>query len=799
MMDTLFKDIRYGIRSLLSRPAFAAVAIITLGLGIGANTAIFSVINAVLLRPLSYDQPERLVTFRWNQSALDLADVIASSRTFAKIGGEVLAPLAYTAGTEPVQIQVGQVSGGYFETLGVNPARGRYIIADDDKNGAPFVVVLSHALWQRQFAGDQNIVGKTIPLSGNSYTVIGVMPPGFKSPRENSEAWTPVHVSNPVAANFRGVHFLRTYGRLAPGMTLQQASAEMRLIDEQLAKQYPADNKNRSTTLIGLQQRIVGESRNALLILFAAVSLVLLIACANFANLLLARGAERGREIVIRTALGAGRWRIVRQLLTESILIAILGGAIGVLFAWWGTNLLIALKPQNLPRLDEIGVDLRVFGFTLGVSLLTGLIFGLLPAWSASRAAVNTGLKEGGRSASSSRSQQRLRNAFVIGELAVALVLLVGAGLLVKTFWKLRNVEPGFNPNHLLTMRVELPEARYKEVEPQTRFRTQALANINSLPATQAAMVSELPLSGDALDHDFLIEGRPPIASGDEPSLETRSVMGDYFHVMQIPLKSGRDFQSHDFDPNAPFVGIVNDEMVRQYFPNENPLGKRVRWARNPTVQWIEIVGVVGNVKHFGLDLPEQPALYSPYTQINSWKRWMTFAVRTQADPAAMTQAVKDQIWKVAAQLPITRAQTMDEVAATSFDARRFNMLLLTLFAGLALVLAAVGVYGVMSYAVTQRTHEIGIRMALGAQVGNVMRLVMKSGLVIAMVGVAIGLGGAFALTRLMRTLLFAVEPTDKATFAGVSICLLLIALAACYLPARRATKVDPLQALRYE
>jgi len=798
-MDTLFKDIRYGIRSLLSRPAFAGLAIITLALGIGANTAIFSVINAVLLRPLSYDQPERLVTFRSNQSAPDLADVIASSRTFSKIGGEVLAPLAYTAGTEPVQIQVGQVSGGYFETLGVNPARGRYIIADDDKNGGPFVVVLSHALWQRQFAGDQNIVGKTIPLSGNSYTVIGVMPPRFKSPRENSEAWTPVRVSNPVAANFRGVHFLRTYGRLAPGMTLQQASAEMRLIDDQLAKQYPADNKNRSTALIGLQQRIVGESRNALLILFAAVSLVLLIACANFANLLLARGAERGREIVIRTALGAGRWRIVRQLLTESILIAILGGAIGVLFAWWGTNLLIALKPQNLPRLDEIGVDLRVFGFTLGVSLLTGLIFGLLPAWSASRAAVNTGLKEGGRSASSSRSQQRLRNAFVIGELAVALVLLVGAGLLVKTFWKLRNVEPGFNPNHLLTMRVELPETRYKEVEPQTRFRTQALANINSLVGAQASMVSELPLSGDSLNHDFLIEGRPPIAAGDEPSLETRSVMGDYFHVMQIPLKSGRDFQSHDFDPNAPFVGIVNDEVVRQYFPNENPVGKRVRWARNPTVQWIEIVGVVGNVKHFGLDLPEQPALYSPYTQINSWKRWMTFAVRTQADPAAMTQAVKGQIWKVDAQLPITRVQTMDEVAAASFDARRFNMLLLTLFAGLALVLAAVGVYGVMSYAVTQRTHEIGIRMALGAQVGNVMRLVMQSGLVIAMVGVAIGLAGAFALTRLMRALLFAVEPTDKVTFAGVSICLLLIALAACYLPARRATKVDPLQALRYE
>jgi len=798
-MDTLFKDIRFGVRSLLTRPAFAAVAIITLALGIGANTAIFSVINAVLLRPLSYEQPDRLVTFRSNQSALDLADVTAASKTFSKIGGEVLSPLAYTAGSEPVQIQVGQVSGGYFETLGINAARGRYITANDDQAGGPFVVVLSHALWQRQFGGDPNILGKTIPLSGNSYTVIGVMPAAFKSPRENTEAWTPVHISNPVAANFRGVHFLRTYGRLAPGVTLQQASAEMRLIDEQLAKQYPADNKNRSTALIALQERIVGQSRSALLILFAAVSLVLLIACANFANLLLARGAERGREIVIRTALGAGRWRIVRQLLTESILIAIVGGAIGVVFAWWGINLLIALKPANLPRLDEIGVDVRVFGFTLGVSLLTGLIFGLLPAWTASRAAATSGLKESARGASSSRSQQRLRNAFVVAELAVALILLVGAGLLVKTFWKLRNVEPGFNPGHLLTMRVELPETRYKGVEPQTRFRAQALANLNSLPGTQAAMVSELPLSGDSLDHDFLIEGRPPIAPGDEPSLETRSVMGDYFHVMQIPLKSGRDFQKQDFDPNAPLVGIANDEMVKQYFPNENPLGKRVRWARNPTVQWIEIVGVAGNVKHFGLDLPELPALYSPYTQINSWKRWMSFAVRTQADPSAMTQAVKEQIWKVDAQLPITKVQSMNEVAAASFDARRFNMLLLTLFAGLALVLAAVGVYGVMSYAVTQRTHEIGIRMALGAQVGNVMRLVMKGGLVIAAVGVAIGLTGAFALTRLMSSLLFDVAPTDKATFAVVSLTLLLIALAACYIPARRATKVDPLQALRYE
>jgi putative ABC transport system permease protein len=392
-----------------------------------------------------------------------------------------------------------------------------------------------------------------------------------------------------------------------------------------------------------------------------------------------------------------------------------------------------------------------------------------------------------------------VRSALVVGELAVALILLVGAGLLVKTFWKLRNVEPGFAPDHLLTMRVELPETRYKEVAPQTRFRSQAIANINSLPGVQSSMVSELPLSGDSLNHDFVIEGRPQIAPGDEPSLETRSVLGDYFHVMHIPLRRGRDFAPQDFDEKAPLVGIANDEMVRQYFPNENPLGKRIRWVRNPTVQWIEIVGVVGDVKHFGLDLPEQPALYSPYTQINPWKRWMTFAVRTQSDPAAMEQAVKAQIWKVDSQLPITKVQTMSEVAAASFAARRFNMLLLTLFAGLALILAAVGVYGVMSYAVTQRTHEIGIRMALGAQMGSVIKLIMKSGLLIAIVGVAIGLAGAFALTRLMTSLLFAVEATDKATFAIVSGCLLLIALLACYVPARRAAKVDPLVALRYE
>jgi putative ABC transport system permease protein len=798
-METLFKDIRFGLRSLLKRPVFTAIAVITLGLGIGVNTAIFSVINSVLLRPLAYDDPARLITFRSNQSAPDLADVEAQSRTFSKLGGMVVQPLAYTAGSEPKEFQIGQVTGNYFETFGVKPERGRFISADDDRLGAPFVVVLSHSLWVKEFNGDPQILGKAIPLSGNVYTIIGVMPASFVTPRANTEAWTPVHVSNPLAANFRGVHFLRSYGRLAPGVSLEQARAEMEVIDHSLAVQYPADNKNRTTVLVPLQERIVGESRRSLLVLFAAVSFVLLIACANFANLLLARAAEREREFVIKGALGAGRWRLIRQLLTESVLVSLAGGAVAVVLAFWGTSLLVAMKPTDLPRLDEIGVDGRVLGFTFVVSLLTGLVFGLLPAWTAARGSVSEALKEGGRSSTAGGARQRLRNTFVVVELAVALVLLVGAGLLIKTFWNLRSVEPGFNPDHLMTMRVELPEARYKEVAPQTRFRTQTLAGMNSLPGVQAAMVSELPLSGDSLDHDFIIEGRPPIAPGDEPSLETRSVIGDYFKVMGIPLKVGRDFGSQDFIEDAPLVGIVNDAMVHQYFKDEDPIGKRVGWARDPKIHWITIVGVVGDVKHFGLDLPEEPALYSPYTQIQPWKRWMTFVARTQSAPGAMAQQLKQQIWKVDSQLPVTRVETMGEVAGESFAGRRFYMTLLTIFAALALVLAAIGIYGVMSYAVTQRTQEIGIRMALGANNRDVLQLIIRNGMLLVAIGVGLGLAGAFALTRLMSSLLFGVVATDGLTFGVVSLVLVLVALFACYVPARRATKVDPLQALRYE
>jgi len=798
-MDSLLKDIRFGLRSLLKRPAFTAVAVITIGLGIGANSAIFSVVNAVLLRPLPYDDPSRLISFRSNQSAPDLADVESQNKTFSRLGGMVLQPLAYTAGSEPIQLQIGQVTGGFFETFGVKPERGRFINSDDDKNGAPFVVVLSHEVWAKHFSSDEQILGKAIPLSGNMYTVVGVMPATFVTPRVSTEAWTAVHVSNPVAANHRGVHFLRTYGRLAPGVTIDQARAEMQLIDRNLAAAYPDENKNRNTVLFALHERIVGETRQSLFILFAAVGFVLLIACANFANLLLARSSERQREFVIRGALGAGRWRLIRQLLTESVLLSLAGGAVAVGLAIWGTRLLLAFKPENLPRLSEIGVDGRVLGFTLGISVLTGLIFGLVPAWAASRGGVGEALKDGGRGSTAGSARQRLRSTFVVVELAVALVLLVGAGLLIKTFWKLRSVEPGFNPDHLITMRVELPEARYQDVASQTRFRKRVLAGMNSQPAIQAAMISELPLSGDSLDHDFIIDNRPPIAPGDEPSLETRSVLGDYFNVMQIPLQRGRDFGPADFDDKAPRVGIANETLVRQYFQNEDPLGKRIRWARSPQIEWITIVGVVGDVKHFGLDLPEEPALYTPYTQINPWKRWMSIAARTQGDPGAAAQTLKQEIWKIDSQLPVTKVRAMSEVAATSFAARRFNMTLLSLFAGLALVLAAIGIYGVMSNAVTQRTHEIGVRVALGARAIDVLKLVIRNGMTLVLIGVVVGLAGAFALTRLMTALLFGVTPMDGLTIGIVSAVLIGAAFLACYIPARRATKVDPLVALRYE
>lgn len=798
-MDSLWQDLRYAVRMLVKRPAFTLIAILTLALGIGINTSIFSVINSVLLKPLPYQDPEKLVTLRSNESAPDLADVRDWSKSYVSLGGIVTMPLDFTGGGEPAQWRTGLVTGGYFETLGVTPLLGRTVGFDDDKEGNPFVLVLSHEMWQTQFGGDAQILGRTVPLSGNTYTVIGVMPASFKSPRETVEGWAPLHVVNPLAAKYRGVHFLRSYLRLKDTVTIAQAQAELRGIDQRLAAAHPAENKNRRALLFGLQERIVGQSRTALLVLFGAVTLVLLIACVNFASLLLARAAEREREFVIRAALGAGRGRLVRQLLTESILIAVAGGALSIMFAMWGIDLLIALKPEDLPRLDEIAIDRRVLFFTLGVSVTVGLIFGLMPAWTSSRSQVGEALKEGGRSATAGSAKQRMRKALVVLETAFAVVLLIGAGLLIRSFSQLRAVNTGFNSENMLTMRIELPEARYKEIPKQTNYRRAVLAEVNSLPGVEAALVSELPLSGESLNHDFTVEGRPPAAPGDEPSVETRSVEGDYFRVMRIPLLAGRHLTEQD-NENAQLVGVVNEALVRQYFPNENPIGARVRWARDEQINWITIVGVAGDVKHFGLSDSELPALYTPYSQSRrEWKRWMNLAIRSPQETAALAATVKSRLWKIDSQIPATKVRSMAEVISTSVATERFNMLLLGIFAGLALVLAGIGIYGVVAYSVTQRTHEIGIRVALGAQSKDVMRLVLGQGMSLVLIGLGIGLAAAFGLTRLMRTLLFNISPGDPATFALVAFVLIFIALLACLIPARRATKVDPMISLRYE
>jgi len=797
-METILHDLRFGGRLLIRKPAFTAIAVITLALGIGANTAIFSVVNSVLLRPLPYPAPERLVTMRYNQSVPDLEDIRARCQSFEYFGGSVMQPQDYIGDIEPLQVQASLINADLFKALGAKAAIGRTISDEDDRFGADPVVVLAHGFWQRTFGGDPNIIGRSIQLSGKAYTVVGVMPVDFIMPTETPDVWASVRVVNPIAAQFRGVHFLRTYIRLKPGVSLSQAIGEMEGIDQWLAEQYPEDNKGRHTILLSLHDRIVANTRSALLILLGAVGLVLLIACANFANLLLARAAGRRQEVVIRAALGAGRWRLIRQMLTESTLLAVLGGAGGLLLAKWGVDLLTALQPANLPRLSSIGIDGWVLGFTLGVSLLTGLVFGLIPALSASKLDVNEALKEGGRASTGGIIRHRVRSLLVVSEIALALVLLIGAGLLIKSIWTLRTVDPGFNPENLLTMRIELPETRYKEIPKQIQFRERALEAVSSIPGAQAAMISELPMT-ENLMHNFVIDGRPPMAPGDEPDLETRTVAGDYFRTMGISVVQGRDFTAQDRADTQP-VGLVNQSFVREYFPDEDVIGARIAWARGNPRRWMTIVGVVSDVKHYGLNLPELPAFYNTYQQQDQpWKRWSYLAVRTDGNNPALASQVKNQIWTVDKQIPVTKLRPMTDVMSASLAAQRFNMTLMGIFAAVALLLAAIGIYGVISYSVTQRTHEIGIRMALGADTRDVLKGVLREGLLLAGAGVVIGLGAAYALTRVMSSLLFNVSTTDPVIFISISLILIGVALGATFIPARRATKVDPMIALRYE
>jgi len=800
LVESLVQDLHYSVRTLFHSPAFTACAVLTLALGIGANTAIFSVVNTVLLNPLPYPNPQELLATQQNESLPNLKDMQRQTNAFVSSGGINISPMDFTGQGEPVRVHAAYVDGGFFATLGVQPMLGRWISSEEDVKGGPGNVVLSYPFWRDFFGADPHVLGRSIRLSDKTCTVIGVMPRDFTLPRELADVFVSLWTGDAEAAPERGVHFMHTYWRLKPGVTLAQAQEEIAQADHQLAEAFPDTERERGTVLTPLHERLVGDVRPALLILFGAVGLVLLIACANFAMLLMARAVTRQRELMIRASLGARNSRLIRQRLTESTLLALVGGAAGLVAAKLGTTLLLALRPEELRTLDSIPMDARVFLFVFAISLLTGLLFGLLPALSASRGDIAEALRENARTTATGVSRSPLRSFLVTAELALALILLAGAGLLIKGFLRLRSVDPGFNPANVITMYLQLPGTRYPKIPMQTTFRQELLARINAFPGVEAAMITDLPLAGNYVGHRVVIDGQPAPALGAEPMVQVLSVMGKYFGVMQIPLRGGRDFSAMDRE-GQPRVAIVNEAFARQLLPGQNPIGVRINWARaDDPNDWMTIVGVVGDVKHSGLNQPVDPALYSPFSQNDErWRRWMTLVIRTRTPAAALVEDAKKLVWSMDSEIPVSSIQSMDDLLAVSVAQERFNMLLLGIFAALAVALAGVGIYGMVAYRVNQRTHEIGVYMALGAQHRDVLQLVMKDGVKLGLLGIVLGLVGAVALTRLMVTLLFEVKPTDPATLVGVALFLAAVAMLACYIPARRALSIHPVTALRRE
>jgi putative ABC transport system permease protein len=820
-METLLQDIRYGLRLLTRRPGFTAVAVIALALGIGANTAIFSVVNGVVLRPLPYKDPDRLAMV-WSRrpllqaqvgsaefpvSAGDFVDWRDQNQVFEQIAAFHSQPFNITGAGEPEYLGGVRASASLFSLLGVEPMLGRTFTPEEDQPGAERVVVISHGLWMRRFGSDQHIIGQKIMLNDEPHTVVGVLPPGFQFPRKGELpagyqfprqadfytplAWTPAQASN------RGRNFVAVIARLNPRVTFEQAGAEMDAIADRLKQQYPQTNTNKEVFLVPLHQQVVGKVRTALLVLLGAVGFVLLIACANVANLLLARAASRQKEIAIRTALGASRVRVIRQLLTESVLLSLVGGTLGLLLALWGIELLLAISPANLPRVDTIGIDGRVFSFTLMISLLTGIGFGLAPAIQVSKPDLGGALKEGGRASSVGSGHNRFRSLLVVAEVALSLVLLIGAGLMVRSFVTLLNVDPGLNPQNVLTLDIGLPRTKYTGPQ-QVAFFQQVISRLQALPGVQlAGAVYPLPLSGGEEGMGFGIEGRPAAAPGESFNAGPRWVSADYFKVMGIPLLRGRELTERD-GADSPRVLVISEAMAHAYWPDEDPIGKRVAFDQiNGAPNWREIVGVVRDVKHSALDATAKPEMYVPFGQFPIF--FQTVVLRTTGDPLSLVGAARSEVLAVNADQAISNVHTMEELLSNSIAQRRFNMLLLSIFAAIALVLSAVGIYGVMSYSVAQRTHELGVRMALGAQTSHVVALVVKQGMTPALVGVGIGLAASFGLTRILASLLYGVSTTDTLTFSLIALLLASVALLACYLPARRATKVDPMVALRYE
>jgi putative ABC transport system permease protein len=808
VLGDLLHDLRYAARTQLKNPAFTIVAVIALALGIGANTAIFSVVNTVLLRPLPYKNPDRLMMV-WEEAskhgyprdtptAANFVDWRDQNQVFEGMAAMLEASFNLTGTGDPERLEGNRVSAALFPLLGVEPQIGRVFTAAEDQPGSQRVVLLSYGLWQRRFGGDPGIVGKSLTLNGDSYTAVGVMPARFHFPTINDQVWVPIAFSPEEAGN-RNVHYLRVLARLKPGVTMSQAQTEMSTIATRLQQQYPQTNTDVGAVVTSLQEQLVGDIRPALLILLGAVALVLLIACANVANLLLARAAVRQKEIAVRVALGARRWRLIRQFLTESVLLSTLGGIVGLAIAYGGLFLLKAFIPENISQAREISIDFKVLGFTLLVSLATGVIFGLAPAIQAVRFNQIETLKEGGRDAATGGSGKRLRSLLVTAEVAISLVLLIGAGLLLNSFLRLRNVDPGFRIDNLLTMKIVLPEPKYEEAARRSQFYTDLVQRVEGLAGVRsAAVTTSLPLYSQGKSTSIGIEGRPAPPPGQEPIIVTRVISPEYFDTMGIPLLQGRQFTEQD-TATSPNVVVISETMARRYWPNEDPIGKRIATGRiRKPEDWIQVIGVVKDVRQFKLTIDPKPQMYLSHKQAEFFFP-EDLVVRTDVDPTSMAATVRNAVWQIDKDQPVSNIQTMEEILADSIARQRFSMLLLAIFAAVALVLAAVGIYGVMSYSVAQRTHEIGIRMALGAQTGSVLKLAVGYGMKLVGIGIVIGLIAAFALTRVMSTLLFGVTATDPATFTLISLLLICVAAIASYVPARRATKVDPMIALRYE
>ena len=806
-VETLWQDLRYGLRMLLKNPGFTAVAVLTLALGIGANTAIFSVVNTVLLRALPYKDADRLVMvwglnrprgFDTDQvSPLDFADWKSQNRVFESMAASTDAMYTLTGAGDPTSIIGYQFSSDYFHVLGVEPLLGRTFLPEEEQPGKNHVAVLGYPLWQSRFGGDSGVVGKTVTLDGEPYTVIGIMPSGYQFPQD-TQLWTPLTIPQNAATD-RAYRFLRVVARLKPGVKIQQAQNEMNTITSRLANQYPSTNKDEGTNIIGLRQMTTGDIRPALLVLLCAVGFVLLIACANVANLFLARAVARQRETSIRAALGATQFRLVRQFLTESVALGLVGGAFGLFLAVWAAGALVAMFPRtisnlNIPRIDRIPTDRWVLGFALAASLLTGIFFGLFPALRAG-SLNNEALKESSRALSGGLRARRFRSSLVVAEVALSLVLLVGAGVTLRSLVHLLQGDLGFNPENVLTLRVLLPTQKYKTESQWLAFGDQAIDRIKSLPGVQSVgTVTFLPLSGWWGTRRVVREGARVESPDSQPPTVWSSVTPEYFSTMAIPLLKGRFFSDQD-NQKAASVTIISQSLAQRLWPGSDPIGKRV------TIQGFklprEIVGVVGNVRQLGITSEIMSEVYVPFSQAPP--PLLCFAIRTATEPTSLAKAAQREIWAVDKDQAVGYVMSMGQLASESLAPQRVITILLSVFAGAALLLAAIGLYGVISHSVTQRLHELGLRMALGAARSDVMKLVLGEGLRLALLGIGIGVLGAFALTRFMSSLLYGVRPTDPATLAGVSLLLAVVALLAGYIPARRAAKIDPMVALRYE